>query len=244
MGCVIRTPRTIIAKDSVGTRWHGDSDENPCFFLATCGRNDMDFGPVRIPLSAKLKATMAVILTWLEEAPDDKIIVFVEFTRTAKVLGCILERMGIDFLYYNRMATKKKKEAASSEFKENPKQKIFISSMKCGGQALDMQEANRAIIVDLWWNVTAENQAFKRVQRIGQKKEMHLVRILVRGSIDDRMSMLQDAKAAIINRALQDSDAEPFFPTGMQLRMLFSTRDMEELVEDMAEEVGETKAEA
>ncbi|KAF4999508.1 hypothetical protein FDECE_11499 [Fusarium decemcellulare] len=256
MGDDVKTPACIRAaastatdfrepgQDSVGTRWHGDSGENPCFFLATSGRNDMDFGPVRIPLSAKLKATMAVILTWLEEAPDDKIIVFVEFTRTAKVLGCMLERMGIDFLYYNRMATKKQKGAASSEFENNPKQKVLISSMKCGGVGFNMQVANRAIIVDLWWNVAAENQAFKRVQRIGQKKEMHFVRILVRGSIDDRISMLQDAKAAIVDRALQDNEAKPFFPSELHLRMLFSTKGMEDLIEDMDEEVRGSKAKA
>lgn len=94
--------------------------------------------------------------------------------------------------------------------------------MRCGGQALDLPIANRVIIVDLWYNKTVEQQAFKRVHRIGQKKETHLVRILARGSIDERLYMLQNAKEAIVNRALQDDGHLITFSEGQSLRWLFS----------------------
>lgn len=133
-------------KDSIGTKWGGDRDGRTSFFLATSGRNDIHYGPVNMPLGSKVKATMEVILTWVKEAPEDKIIgkisgwtlyhrfltvclVFVEFTRTAKALGCILEKMGLNFLYYNRTANAKQKDKALREFRENPEQKIFVGSL-------------------------------------------------------------------------------------------------------------------
>lgn len=61
-------------RDSIGTHWPGDADGDTSFFLATCGREDIHFGPVKMPWGSKLKATMEVILTWQKEAPEDKII--------------------------------------------------------------------------------------------------------------------------------------------------------------------------
>ncbi|EEU41438.1 uncharacterized protein NECHADRAFT_46398 [Fusarium vanettenii 77-13-4] len=237
-------------KDSIGTKWGGDRDGRASFFLATSERDDIDYGPVNLPLGSKVKATMEVILTWVKEAPKDKIIgksfgwtlyhwslticlVFVEFTRTAKALGCILEKMGLNFLYYNRTANAKQKDKALREFRNNPEQTIFLASMKCGGQALDLPVANRVIIVDLWYNKTVEQQAFKRVHRIGQKKETHLVRILARGSIDERLYKLQNAKETIINRALQDDGHFIDFSEGQSLRWLFSDETEEDLIQEM-----------
>jgi SNF2 family DNA or RNA helicase len=54
-------------------------------------------------------------------------VVFVEFTRTSKALGCILEKLGIDFLYYNGTVTTKRKDLALEEFRENPERKILVS---------------------------------------------------------------------------------------------------------------------
>jgi hypothetical protein len=61
-------------RDSIGTNWTGDAEGYNSFFLATCGREDIHFGPVKMPWGSKVKATVEVILTWLKEAPEDKMI--------------------------------------------------------------------------------------------------------------------------------------------------------------------------
>lgn len=114
--------------------------------------------------------------------------------------------------------------------------------MKCGGQALDLPVANRVIIVDLWYNKTVEQQAFKRVHRIGQTKETHLVRILARGSIDERLYILQNAKDAIVNRALQDDGHLINFSEGQSLHWLFSDGTEEDLIQEMDAKTRRMKA--
>ncbi|KAG5774335.1 hypothetical protein H9Q72_000225 [Fusarium xylarioides] len=223
-------------RDSIGTRWTGGPKDMASFFRAVCGRDDIDYGPVRMPLSSKVKATLAVMLAWMEEAPDDKIIIYVQWTRTAKALGCVLESLGMKFLYYNRMANQKQKTRALDEFTNNTDVKILVSSMKCGGQSLNLQMANRVIIVDEWWNKAAEEQAFKRVYRTGQLKETHLVRIIAKDSIDEPIIMLQDAKEEIIQAALQDGEMQPNFSNYLQLQMLFSGKDKETLIAEMEQE--------
>ncbi|KAM0191912.1 hypothetical protein ACHAPI_008630 [Fusarium lateritium] len=221
-------------RDSIGTRWRGRADELISFFRAVCGRKEV--GSIKMPIGSKLKATLAVLLSWQKEAPDDKIIVYIQWTRSAKALGCILESMGMNFLYYNRMATKKQKNRALDEFTHNPEIKILVASMKCGGQSLNLQMANRAIIVDEWWNKAVEEQAFRRIFRTGQTKETHLVRIMAKETIDERIVMLQEAKEEIIASALQDNELRPHFTGDLQLRMLFSKKDAESLRRDMEKE--------
>ncbi|KAG8668503.1 hypothetical protein FPOAC1_007884 [Fusarium poae] len=237
--------------DSIGSKWLGDgkgegkckgkgkgnAKGTDCFFAATCGREDIDFGPVKMPWGAKLTAIVQVILTWLQKSPDDKIIVFIEFTITAKVLGCILEKLGLKFLYYNQIAnTQARRDKAYREFQNDPKTRILVASMKCGGTGLNLQIANLVIIGDIWFNTTVEQQAFGRVHRIGQTKETKLVRILARSTIDERLVMLQDAKAEIVRRVLQDDDHEPTFSNDLQLKMLLNAKDKEAMINDMEKE--------
>lgn len=61
-------------RDSIGTKWHGHKNERFSFFRATSGRKDLGFDLIKMPLGAKLKAAMSVLLTWQKEAPEDKII--------------------------------------------------------------------------------------------------------------------------------------------------------------------------
>ncbi|KAM4058895.1 type III restriction enzyme, res subunit [Hirsutella rhossiliensis] len=143
------------------------------------------------------------------ECPDDKIIVFVQFIMTGKVLGRMLEGAGISFLYYTGALSQQQKNKALGDFAQDPTKKILISTMRCGGQSLNLTSANRVIIVDPWWNTTAEKQAFARVVRIGQKKESHLVRIMACESIDSRISDLQISKDVGIDHALQDDGHIP-----------------------------------
>lgn len=105
--------------------------------------------------------------------------------------------------------------------------------MKCGGQSLNLQMANRVIILDEWRNKAAEEQAFKRVYRTGQLKETHLVRIIAKDSMDERIIMLQDAKEEVIRAALQDGEMQPNFSNYLQLQMLFSGKDKETLIAEM-----------
>lgn len=66
--------------------------------------------------------------------------------------------------------------------------------MKAGSESLNLTSANRVIIGDLWFNSSVEEQAFGRVNRIGQQKETHCVRFLGEGTVDQSMDELQQAK--------------------------------------------------
>ncbi|KAF7554540.1 hypothetical protein G7Z17_g2835 [Cylindrodendrum hubeiense] len=179
-------------RDSNGVQSFRKANENT-FYVASCRENT----GIRMPPSSKLTAAMAVIMTWLEEAPEDKIIVFTEFIMTSKALGRMLAMANL----------------------------TFLTTMKCGGQSLNLTVANRVIILDPWWNKTQEQQAFGRVFRKNQTKTSYLVRILTESRIDQGLVELQESKSEVIDRALQDDGHIPVQLSEKEFEDLFSPKE-------------------
>lgn len=59
-------------------------------------------------------------------------------------------------------------------------------STKCGGVGLNLVSANRVVNMDLSWNYAAESQAYDRVHRLGQEKEVFVKRLVVNNTIEER----------------------------------------------------------
>ncbi|CAG7562747.1 unnamed protein product [Fusarium equiseti] len=189
-------------QDSIGTRWSGNPQQHTSFFHATCGRPDIYYDPVKMPLGTKVKSTASVILTWQHEAPDDKIIVFIEWTRTAKALGCVLEALGINFVYYNQMATNKKKCMALEKFKEDPNCKVLtketylVRILALGSideRVYELQKAKEAI-------VAAALQDDQHVPHFSGEMQLRML-FSTKGS----GSLVQDMKREMEERKLQEA---------------------------------------
>ncbi|RYP09982.1 hypothetical protein DL765_008251 [Monosporascus sp. GIB2] len=172
--------------------------------------------------STKTKAVKELVIRWQSEAPNDKIIIFTQFTLCAKILGRMLSSEKIKFLYYNGDMTVTERAKAVKTFEQHKSIKVMASrftdshlfpianavkivGLRCGGTALNLTCANRVISVDLYWNHSIEQQAFGRVFRIGQKKETYFVRLAVNDTIDQRILRMQLRKMRKIDKALQDT---------------------------------------
>ncbi|KKP06853.1 hypothetical protein THAR02_01050 [Trichoderma harzianum] len=206
-------------RDCVNASIHQSDDRNG-FFISSTFCDEIPILP-----STKLTAAMAVILTWLEEAPDDKILVFTQWTGAAKMLGLMLQTMNIGFVYfYGGLATPQRTRALEA-IKNNKEIKVMILILKSGNQSLNLTVANRVIIIDPWWNKTAEQQAFGRVVRIGQEKVTHLVNIKTKEPIDYRIYNIQERKAKDVDRTLQDDGHIPHHVSPLELQSIFERAD-------------------
>ncbi|CAG9939553.1 unnamed protein product, partial [Clonostachys rosea f. rosea IK726] len=203
--------------DSVSARIARKKEANG-FFTASC------FQPKRfgIPPSTKLTTALSVILTWQENHPDDKILVFTQFVMSGKILGYMLGQLGMEFLYLYGSIDDRGRKKAIDAFKTDANKKIMIVGLKCGGQALNLTAANRVILIDPWWNNVQENQAFGRVWRHGQTKETHLVRIWANTPMDQYIFQLQNDKAMAVDYALQDDNHKPAVLDDGRLQQLFT----------------------
>ncbi|KAK3294100.1 SNF2 family N-terminal domain-containing protein [Chaetomium fimeti] len=179
------------------------------------------------------------ILKWQKDAPDDKVIVFVNWAKLACIIGRMLHEEHIPFLYYFGDLTKDQKEAAILNFQEKPDIKVLVASIRCGGQALNLNFANRVILVDQWWNTAMENQAFGRVHRIGQEKETYFTKIVVQDSVDQRLVDMQEEKSKRISSILKEGVSRRTVPTLEEVVALFGAGNDEDSGKKGAQEDGE-----
>ena len=78
----------------------------------------------------------------------------------------------------------------------------MLISLKAGGVALNLTEANYIYLMDPWWNVAAEQQAIDRTHRIGQHKPIYATRFIIADSIEERILALQQKKALCFDGAI------------------------------------------
>ncbi|KAI9055950.1 hypothetical protein LZ554_000885 [Drepanopeziza brunnea f. sp. 'monogermtubi'] len=151
--------------------------------------------------TAKLSGVTKLILEWRVYHPSDKVVVFIQFTHFGIMLGGLLQKNKVKFVYTTGGMTSKQRSAALEKFKNDPKVNVMIIGLKIGGHGLNLQFANRGILVDPYWNKSIEHQAAGRINRIGQVKPTILVSFVMEGTIDERILELQNEKQEMIGKA-------------------------------------------
>ena len=63
-------------------------------------------------------------------------------------------------------------------FQEEPDLRVFLLSARAGGLGLNLQAADTVVLFDMDWNPQNDRQAIARVHRVGQEKEVRVVRLL------------------------------------------------------------------
>lgn len=66
-----------------------------------------------------------------------------------------------------------------------------------------MTRADAVIIYDPWWNPSKENQAIDRAHRIGQLNSVSVFRVIARGTVEERIVVMQRRKQAISDLILE-----------------------------------------
>jgi SNF2 family DNA or RNA helicase len=84
---------------------------------------------------------------------------------------------------------------------------LFLISLKAGGTGLNLTAADTVIHYDPWWNPAVENQATDRAHRIGQDKPVFVYKLIVAGSVEEKIAQLQATKAALAAGILGEGGA-------------------------------------
>jgi SWI/SNF-related matrix-associated actin-dependent regulator of chromatin subfamily A3 len=79
---------------------------------------------------------------------------------------------------------------------------IFVS-LKAGGVGINLTAASRVYMLDPWWNPAVEEQAMDRVHRLGQTRDVEVVRFAVADSIEEDMMELQQRKRELAKAAFE-----------------------------------------
>ncbi|KAG8985076.1 hypothetical protein FRB90_004949, partial [Tulasnella sp. 427] len=95
--------------------------------------------------SAKMNKMIELLNQWREEAPDDQVVIYSQWTKCIDLLEGALEREGHRSLRYDGQMDREERSSILKRFKKPGGPNILIVSLKCGGVGLNLVEANRVI---------------------------------------------------------------------------------------------------
>ena len=80
---------------------------------------------------------------------------------------------------------------------------MFLLSTRAGGLGINLQTADTVILFDSDWNPQVDLQAQDRAHRIGQKKQVHIYRLLTADTIEEKILALQQRKQTQLSAMLE-----------------------------------------
>lgn len=172
------------------------------------------------------RAKLELLAEMLPEllAEGRRVLVFSQFAEMLGLIAAQLRQQELDFLVLTGATPVAQRGEIVRRFQaeECP---LMLISLKAGGVGLNLTAADTVIHVDPWWNPAVEAQASARAHRIGQDKPVFVYKLVVEGSIEERMLELQARKLALAEGVLGSDGADA---------AKFTEQDLEQLLAPLA----------
>ena len=153
--------------------------------------------------NAKLDTLMEIINESIMD--EHRILLFSSFPSVFKYITQRLEKENIVYDILDGKTPKEERLEKVNRFNEDSKIKVFLISLKVGGSGLNLTGADMVIHYDPWWNAAATNQATDRAYRFGQTKEVHVVKLIVKDTIEEKILQLQKQKTELYDNVINES---------------------------------------
>ncbi|KMP03071.1 DNA repair protein rad-5 [Coccidioides immitis RMSCC 2394] len=174
--------------------------------------------------SSKIQALIK-ILTAHGQAPGSKTVVFSQWTSFLDLIEPQLVKHNITFTRIDGKMSSTKRDVAMATLTNDPNCTVMLASLNVCSVGLNLVAANQVILTDSWWAPAIEDQAVDRVYRLGQKRPTTVWRLVMEGSIEDRVLDIQKRKRDLMTTAFREKNSK----TGEQQRARLA--DLEKLLQ-------------
>lgn len=138
-------------------------------------------------------------------AEGHRALVFSQFTDDMFGVRAIASRLAaFTPLTYTGAMTYAERQRTIDLFKSDDRYRLFVISLKAGGQGLNLQEASYVVHFDRWWNPAVERQAEDRSHRLGQTLPVTVYSYICVETIEDRIEELLIHKQGLFDRLIDD----------------------------------------
>ena len=166
----------------------------------------MKDNPQDAPKSQKI-AYLKERLLELTEAGHSAL-VFSQFTSMLALIEDELSDTEIAFMKITGDTPIQKRGQLVESFNASEKPAVMLLSLKAAGTGLTLTKADYVFLMDPWWNPAVENQAIDRTHRIGQEKPVFAYRIIMAGSIEEKVLDVVNYKRELFNAVVDGFDAD------------------------------------
>ncbi|CAL2036629.1 unnamed protein product [Caenorhabditis brenneri] len=176
-------------------------------------------------ISCKMEKTLKIVKNILEK--KEKVVIVSQWTSVLDLVEKHIKNGNHKYTSITgKVLVKDRQERVDSFNKEKGGAQVMLLSLTAGGVGLNLVGGNHLIMVDLHWNPALEQQACDRIYRMGQKKKVYIHRLVVKGTIEQRVMDLQEKKLALAASVLDGTATRKMNKlTTADIRMLFGLDD-------------------
>lgn len=187
--------------------------------------------------SGKMKVLAEIMKKWKREG--HRALVFVQTIQMLEVLQRWMNGEGYTHLRIDGKTAVKRRLKMIEEFNGNVDLFCMVLTTRVGGVGLNIIGADRVVIFDPDWNPMTDVQARERTWRIGQKRDVTVYRLVLSGTVEEKIYQRQVYKHFLSQKILNDPRQRQFFKWNDLADLFevppmppgFSAKDMLELKE-------------
>jgi SWI/SNF-related matrix-associated actin-dependent regulator 1 of chromatin subfamily A len=158
--------------------------------------------------SGKVKKLLELIQQYQENG--DRVLVFSKFSRVIELLQEVLSLQGIQHRILMGNTNVSDRQTLIDEFNDDPEIPVFLLTTGAGGTGINLTAANKVIIFDQSDNPQDDIQAENRAHRLGQKRDVEIIRLIASHTIEELIYKACQKKIELANKvtgAVEDEDA-------------------------------------
>ncbi|KAF9965877.1 hypothetical protein BGZ73_001241, partial [Actinomortierella ambigua] len=133
-----------------------------------------------------------------------KVLIFSQFTMVLDILEPVLKTMKIQYLRMDGQTKVEERQPLIDAFNETDKYPVFLLSTKAGGFGINLTSANIVIMYDLDFNPHNDKQAEDRAHRVGQTREVQVIKLIAKNTIEEQILELANLKLKLDQHVSQD----------------------------------------
>jgi SNF2 family DNA or RNA helicase len=183
------------------TRLAGSSPAAAAATLERLGWHDLAGRARAVPEPDKVRVLVELLRR--HGSRGEKVLVFTGFRQTLDVLVGAVERAGLSSAVYHGSLTRAEKEAAVATFRADMP---ILLSTESAGEGRNLQFCHVMVNFDLPWNPMQIEQRLGRLHRVGQEHDVRLTNLVCRGTIEQRIMRVLEAKINLFELVVGELD--------------------------------------
>ncbi|WP_175989251.1 DEAD/DEAH box helicase [Bacillus sp. Marseille-Q1617] len=171
-------------------------------------------------------AKMEHLLEILQEANHSgrRVLIFSQFTSMLQLIGRELAQKNASFFYLDGETPSEERLNLCNRYNKGERD-IFLISLKAGGTGLNLHSADTVILYDTWWNPAVEEQAADRAHRMGQENVVQVIKLVAKGTIEEKINELQEKKRSMIEEIIDPAEGKGNYLSERDIKEILMIED-------------------
>lgn len=155
--------------------------------------------------SGKLKKLDELLVQLKKD--DHRVLIYFQMTKMMDLMEEYLTYRQYKYLRLDGSSKLGDRRDLVNDWQTRPELFVFLLSTRAGGLGINLTAADTVVFFDSDWNPTIDSQAMDRAHRLGQTRQVTVYRLLVRGTIEERMRNRAKQKEQVQTVVMEGSKA-------------------------------------